>query len=372
MPAHPHFRQFIILFIAGVILGFSYPPEGKATTYLSIEELVQLYPGQELIAKKFKQIVDSKPTPISPQIQEAPVRIAFIYPGKQISDYWSRSVLSFKKRMDEIGLRYEISEFTSHSGDIRLQEAQLRKALATDPDYLVYTLDVARHKRLVERLIHEGRPKIILQNITTPIKEWLNNPPFFYVGFDHATGTRLLAESITKQNPQGGDYGLLYYSQGYVSKMRGDTFMKFMENTGNWHLKDSYYTDGERQKAKYATSDLLKDPDLRLIYSCSTDISFGALDALRETGRRDDIIINGWGGGSNELQAIADGKLDLTVMRINDDNGVAMAEAIRLDVEGKTDHVPMVFSGDFVVVKKGITAAELQALKERAFRYSGI
>lgn len=371
MPPFSHFRQVTLLFTVTITLVLFNTAQGNTTSYLTLEELIQQYPAQASIGKNFKKIVDSKGTLIAPGIQNQPVRIAIIYPGKQVSDYWRRSVLSLKKRMDEIGMRYEISEFFSHSGDIRLQEAQLRKALTADPDYLVYTMDVERHKRLVERLIHKGRPKIILQNITTPIKEWQHKQPFLYVGFDHLTGTRLLLESMAKQLSQGGEYGVLFHSQGYVSKMRGDTFIRMMKTRTNWHLKDSYYTDGEREKAKYATLNLLTDPQLRLIYSCATDTTFGALDALIETGKLGDVIINGWGGGSSELQAIRDGKLDLTVMRINDDNGVAMAEAIRLDLEEKTDQVPIVFSGDFVVVKKGITAEQLHSLEERSFRYSG-
>ena len=57
-------------------------------------------------------------------------------------------------------------------------------------------------------------------------------------------------------------------------------------------------------------------------------------------------------------------------MRMNDDNGVAMAEAIHLDIEGKTDEIPTIFSGDFTLVKKGMSIKELNELQHRAFRYS--
>lgn len=345
--------------------------QALASTYISLEELNGEHPEQSLIVQNFKAIVAAKGIPIAPNTQTQPVRIAFIYPGKQLSDYWKRSVLSFKRRMDEIGLRYELSDYFSQPGDIRLQEAQLRKALATKPDYLVYTLDMERHKRLVERLIHKGKPKVILQNITTPVKEWHDRQPFLYVGFDHVTGTRMLAAAINTLLPQGGTYGVLFHSRGYISKMRGDSFIHIMNKSGKWKLKDSYYTDGDRKKAKYATLDLLQDPELKLIYSCSTDISFGAIDGLTKAGKLSSVILNGWGGGSSELQAIRRGNIDLTIMRINDDNGIAMAEAIHLDVEGKTRQVPIVFSGDFAIVTKDTSEQQLQVLKERSFRYSG-
>lgn len=345
----------------------------SASAYFTFEEVVKLHPEQSAVVKNFKTVVDAKGKAIAANVQKTPVRIAFIYPGDQVSDYWKRSVLSFTKRMDEIGLRYEIQNYFSQSGDIRLQEGQLREALANDPDYLVYTLDVNRHKRLVEQLISKRHPKIILQNVTTPLKEWHGKPPFLYVGFDHVTGTRLLAERIESRldKSEKGSYAVLFYSQGYVSEMRGETFIRLMAKK-QWKLKDSYYTDGKREKAKLATLEILSDPKVKLIYACSTDVAFGALDALRETGKLGSVIINGWGGGSDELQAVLEGTLDLTVMRINDDNGVAMAEAIRLDLEGEKSQVPIVFSGDFAVVEKGITEEKLQALRERSFRYSGV
>ncbi|OQY59595.1 MAG: hypothetical protein B6245_05820 [Desulfobacteraceae bacterium 4572_88] len=80
--------------------------------------------------------------------------------------------------------------------------------------------------------------------------------------------------------------------------------------------------------------------------------------------------MNGWGGGGPELEAIVGNELDVTLMRMNDDNGVAMAEAIRLDIEGKGDAVPTIFSGDFVLVEKGICQKKLNQLKSKAFRYS--
>lgn len=362
--------HFVLIIVTTIIL---YPNFLSASSYFTFEEVVSLHPKQATVSKNFKKVVDAKGKAIIPGVQKDPVSIAFIYPGNQVSDYWKRSVVSFTQRMDEIGLRYEIKNYFSQSGDIRLQERQLRKALSTDPDYLVYTLDVNRHKRLVERLISRGHPKIILQNITTPLKEWHHKiHPFLYVGFDHANGTRLLAEHLESRLAKGGNYAVLFYSLGYVSEMRGETFIRLMAKKRQWQLKHMYYTDGKREKAKLAALEILSDPKVKLIYSCSTDVAFGVIDALRETGRLGSVMINGWGGGGDELQEIVEGNLDLTVMRINDDNGVAMAEAIRLDIEGKTDQVPIIFSGDLVVVEKGITKKKLQALQERSFRYSGV
>ena len=57
-------------------------------------------------------------------------------------------------------------------------------------------------------------------------------------------------------------------------------------------------------------------------------------------------------------------------MRMNDDNGVAMAEAIKLDITANSADVPTIYSGEFRIVKKGMKKEKLDEYKKRAFRYT--
>ncbi len=341
--------------------------------YISIDKFHSIHPEQKSIYKKFSKRVETKGVPVGKNLQSKLVKIVFIYPGQQVSDYWRRSIKSFKGRMDQIKIRYKISEFFSKPVvDYRTQEKQIKKALEESPDYLVFTLDVKKHQRIIERIITKDKPKIILQNITTPLKAWKGKHPFLYVGFDHEAGSRLIAKHYIKKTSGTGEYALLYFSQGYVSAMRGDTFVNYLKKKSKLKLISSYYTNGNRKKTKEATLNILKEyPNIKFIYACSTDVALGAIDALRISDRIGNVMINGWGGGSVELDMILKRQMDMTVMRINDDNGVAMAEAVRYDIEGKRDEVPLIYSGNFVLIKKGINTKKLHNLKKRAFRYSG-
>ncbi|MGB0989833.1 MAG: hypothetical protein ACPGUI_03280 [Halarcobacter sp.] len=62
--------------------------------------------------------------------------------------------------------------------------------------------------------------------------------------------------------------------------------------------------------------------------------------------------------------------MDVTVMRMNDDNGVAMAEAIKFDISNQSYKVPTIYSGEFALVDKNIDKTELENLKNIAFRYT--
>jgi len=344
----------------------------RASDYWLLDDFNREFPAEADKARSFSQVVDRPTVPYSGDRQE-PVRVTFLYPGIQVSDYWRRSIASFRGRMDEIGLPLTIDEhFTRPGTELALQHQLLRDLQTKNPDYLVFTLDASRHADMVERIMVEGGTKVILQNITTPLRAFRRQQPFMYVGFDHAEGTQLLAGRFIELFPAGGRFAILYGTQGYVSRLRGGTFL---DRVGMWpgmNLVASYYVDFNRERAFNAASELLSEqPDLDFIYAVSTDIAHGVVDALKEAGRLGSVTVNGWGGGGSELAAIQAGELDFTVMRMNDDNGVAMAEAIRLDVTGRGDAVPLVFAGQMVMVGQATSAPRMRSLQDHAFRYSG-
>lgn len=347
------------------------PASAQNQEYWSFQEYLATFPEQQPLFEHFSERVRKPARPLTAPTGK-PVQIAIIYPGEQVSDYWYRSQQSFTSRLQEIGVRYTLeSHFFRPDTGLREQERQIANALANNPDYLIFTLDAQRHRVLIEKIMARGRPKLILQNITTPLKRWGSHQPFFYVGFDHSEGTRLLTEAIKKTTGGQASYLMLYGTQGYVSMARGDEFIRLTSRQPGFIQRQAFYTDVNREKSTRAVLQAMAiAPDINLIYACTTDIAIGAIDALKILGKEDEVVLNGWGGGSAELDALEQGSLDLTVMRMNDDNGVAMAEAIRLDLEGNRGQIPRVYSGDFVVIRQDTPAAELERLKSYAFRYS--
>ncbi|WMC10545.1 substrate-binding domain-containing protein [Oceanimonas pelagia] len=339
--------------------------------YWTFQEYMEAFPEQRHLANEFAARVRQPALPWH-HASAVPVRIAMLTPDVQISDYWLRNRLSLTRRLQEMGLPYTLQNFSFHPAtSIRQQEALLAQALRSRPDYLIFTLNALRHRVLVDKIIARGHPKLILMNITTPLKSWQENQPFFYVGFDHKEGTRLLTDAITRLTGPQTNYLMLYGSQGYVSQARGDEFIRLTSHRPGFVQRQAFYTDIDRARASQAVQQALTaHPDINLVYACTTDVALGAADGLQALGKRHSVLLNGWGGGSAELEAMARGELDLTVMRMNDDNGVAMAEAIRLDQEGKANRLPLVYSGDFAVVDRHTPADRLERLKAHAFRYS--
>ena len=345
--------------------------------YWLLDEYLEAYPEQVDITASFVRRVQMPAQKVlsvrGGGLKRAKaLKVVVVYPGLQVSDYWRRSVSSFRARLEEIGLNFTLEEhFTKPGSDIRLQSKLIAAARESAPDYLVFTLDALRHRGMIERIMATGTTKVILQNITTPIRAFGLNQPFLYVGFDHETGARMLAKRYKAELPQGARYAIFYGTKGYVSQLRGGVFLQDMSGHPNTKLVASYYVNFDRSRSYKAAIELLSEyPNLDFIYASSTDIAHGIVDALKETRRLGSVMVNGWGGGESELSAIEAGELNFTVMRMNDDNGAAMAEAIRLDVEENTGQVPAVYSGDFVLVDQKTTKKELTALKDYAFRYS--
>ncbi|MCL4111287.1 UNVERIFIED_CONTAM: hypothetical protein GTU68_061818 [Idotea baltica] len=336
--------------------------------YWEYQDYLSKFPEQKALTDKMIEAVQNYPVPLR-KIQDEPITISVVYPGQQISDYWVRNIEAFEKRLDKLRINYQINQvFTRVNADITQQSISLQEAIENKTDYLIFTLDTTRHRKFIEHVLTSTDTKLILQNITTPVRSWADRQPFMYVGFDHATGSLKLAEYFKSNSKSDSQYSVLYRSEGYISDARGDTFIHDVNTDTNFALKSSFYTKSDKESGYQAAKiSIAKDKDLDFIYACATDVALGAADAIRESGR--DILLNGWGGGSAELEAIERGDLDVTVMRMNDDTGIAMAEAIKWDLTGLA--VPTVYSGDFELVTKEDSPERISELKQRAFRYSG-
>ncbi|WP_420549229.1 substrate-binding domain-containing protein [Curvivirga sp.] len=362
-------RATILLFCFSLLGQVSYAQ--TLDEYWTLSEYETLYPKQTELGDAFNQVVCNDAEALLVEQQER-VKILMVYPGVQVSDYWRRSVRSFEARMLELGVSYRLeSYFTKAGTELALQADLLAGSIADEPDVLVFTLDAKRHKDIINRILIRGKTKVVLQNITTPLKDFKEQQPYMYVGFDHLKGTRILADKYLERFPGGAKYAVLYGSRGYVSKLRGDGFISFMSEHEKMEFVGGKYTNFDREKSSIAAMELLSEhPDLDFIYAASTDIAHGITDALKELNMLGKVIVNGWGGGSSEIQAMADGEIDFTVMRMNDDNGVAMAEAVKLLIEGREEEVPLVYSGEIRLLDEAVSAEQIHDMRNFAFRYS--
>ena len=130
---------------------------------------------------------------------------------------------------------------------------------------------------------------------------------------------------------------------------------------------------GQREGGFAGTSLILQSyPEATIIHNANTAMAMGSVEAQVSVGKEKDIFSTGWGGTGLELDAIRRGELDATPMRMGDDVGAATAEAIKADLEGRADELPLVFLGRITVAHDQMSADEIDALEQEAFRFSGV
>ena len=319
----------------------------------------------------FSRIIEGDSQPILIQYAR-PITVYFINPTQQLSDYWRRNQIAFKSRLSELGIAATIKV---HDIKVNSPEIQKRKllsrALATNPDFIILTLDTAPDVGFVETIMKDRNTHLMVQNITEPIQSWLHYQPLIYVGFDHAVGTKILADYFCRTFLSGSSYAVNNFYPSYISELRGKKFIEVVSEKTSFNMLSHVYTEATHGSARMHTRTLIDEfPDIDFIYASSTDIALGTISALQSMGRSD-IKVNGWGGGSNELEALARNELAVTVMRMNDDNGVAMAEAVKLSLEDKEHAIPLVYSGRFKLLTSETDPEQVIKFQEYAFRYSG-
>lgn len=338
---------------------------------LTLEKLVRGDPAQGRLLASFSAMVEGPALP--GPVPDREVVIAAIYPELQESQYWTSNLYALAARLAERGIRHRLLRYPSTPQDVDFQLTQIREALTQDPDYLLFHLDSPRHVHAVEWLLSRQRPAILLQNVTSLPLSWREGPrPLISTGFDHQTGTAMLARHLlsfpTRDTVR---YAMLTPKPGHLSQVRGDHFVAVATASGYPAPVERYYLLTDVELARKAALELVRHhPELSFIYAATTDLALGAAQAVAELGRCGGIMVNGWGGGENELAAVLDARLDVTVMRMNDDAGVAQAEAIWLDLTGRRDQIPLLWSGRLQLVDTDMDAMEIESLRSRAFRYS--
>ncbi|WP_345043927.1 substrate-binding domain-containing protein [Georgenia daeguensis] len=349
------------------------PAAAEERGYYHLDEWWEAAPDDQARHDAFMQLVQADAEASNLESDE-PLKIAFLFPSLELSDAWGRLGLAITGRLDDLGIEYETTEFLIRPDEHDRQATQIEQIIAEADkwDYVVVgPSEYTAQKRNLERLA-EAVPTLV-QNIVNPFTDITpGSEPITHVGFDHSVGAQALCEWTIEQTGGEGEFALLRYVPGLVDELRSDVFAECLEENSNMTLVGDYEAEGDTDQAYTGTNALIgANPDIAMLHSGSTAVSLGALAGLRERGMLDDVIVNGWGGGQDELDAIIKGDLDVTAFRVNDDWGVSVAEAIRLHAEGRQDEIPYVIAATIETVDKSMSAEEIEAKTDYAFRYSG-
>lgn len=308
--------------------------------------------------------------------QDAPIQIALIYPSSDTSDFWARNYLAMTKRLDELGITYETTEFASRQIEHSLQTTYANQVVQ-DKD--LYDYVIFGPSELAIQGDNISKLAAVKDDLTTyvwafhtPLKD-LEHQPAGWFDFSSAAGALTMCDYMIERLGEGVTMAMNRGIPGITDNQRSGDFKACVEEKAGWTTVYEHYGEYQREGGFAGTSLILQSyPEAKIIHNANTAMAMGSVEAQVAVAKEKEIFSTGWGGTGLELDAIRRGELDATPMRMGDDVGAATAEAIKADLEGRADDLPFVFLGRITIAHDQMSAEELDALQQEAFRFSGV
>ncbi len=302
-----------------------------------------------------------------------PVKIAVIYPSLDVSDAWLRSYLAMEARLNELGIPFEALQLASGMGDHQLQTTYTDQVLQEDFDYIVFGPTELQIQAENIQALMDGGQKVIILNYDSVLKQFGDNQPMMYTSFSHFAGSQIMCDWVINTLGTEGVYAMNRGVVGIIDDQRSGGFADCLAENSNWELAYEHYGDFLREGGTTGTQQIISAyPEVTLIHNANTAMAMGSLSAVQAMDAQDRVMVTAWGGTGEELEALLLGELRATPMRMSDDIGVSMAEAIRYDLEGRADELPLVFVGRITIATGDMPAEQIHAMREEAFRYTGV
>ncbi len=115
--------------------------------------------------------------------------------------------------------------------------------------------------------------------------------------------------------------------------MRAQGYQTMLERYSDWEMVAQQTGDNSREEAEKVMKLFLEqEPDLRVVFAESDEMALGAIDAIGKSGKTcgedGDIIVISFGGSKAGIEAVKEGKLNVT-FECNPGQGPKAAELIQ-------------------------------------------
>ena len=306
---------------------------------------------------------------------DAPIQIALIYPSSDTSDFWARNYLAMTKRLDQLGINYETTEFASRQIEHSLQTTYANQVSQDSAiyDYVIFgPSELAIQADNISTLAGNDDFSTYVWAFHTPLKA-LENQPDGWFDFSSAAGALTMCDYMIGRLGENVTMAMNRGIPGITDNQRSGDFKACVEEKAGWTTVYEHYGEYQREGGFAGTSLILQAyQEASVIHNANTAMAMGSVEAQVSVGKEKDVFSTGWGGTGIELEAIRAGNLNATPMRMGDDVGAATAEAIKADLEGRADDLPFVFLGRITVAHDQMSLEEIDALEQEAFRFSGV
>lgn len=363
-------RYFFIILVMCVCVSSAAHSASMVMDLMDGKAFYTLMPRQGPLAEQFSATVHAPPNPIR-ITQKRPAQVAIVLFGDAESMDNKALLNTFRRRMRELNIDYRLDIYvdtSEHGADIVFY-SKLAKA---EPDYIVMTKLGAVQRRFLERFLRSGLSKVIVYDFASPLTHWLNHPPLMYLGFDQKKVTTMLAGYLNRQLLTDARIAAFVLPAGYLSHTRCDFFLDEMM-AYNRRISDIYVVADNANNAFDKAQQVLKNNPPDFIFSCSQAISEGVSAALVKMAQRVDsaelsVKTNGWGVSSQGVLSLIERHIAVTALFMKDDASIAIAEAIKLDLEGR--NMPNLYVSNATLMPSDLHPDVLKFMMQHAYVYS--
>ena len=304
-----------------------------------------------------------------------PISIALIYPSADVSDFWRRSYIAMTQRLEELNIKFETLEFESQQIQHSLQTQFTNEVISQKDkfDFVVFgpsELSLQAHN--IDKLASQHAFETFIWAFHTPLKKFKQQPRMWF-DFSSSVGALTLCQHMIKRLGSNRIIGMNRGIPGVTDDQRSGEFKSCTEREGDWEVAYEHFGQ-YRQAGGKDGANLMQQyyPDISYIHNANTAMTLGAIEAVATVDKLQRPLLSGWGGTALEVEAVRNGDLNATPMRMNDDLGVATAEAIKYILDNREHELPLIYLGRIEILDDSMTSKEITSKETQAFRYSGV
>ena len=269
-----------------------------------------MYPNGAVYYKDIAQIIHEV------SVSDGSIKIGFVM-KTLINEYWSTVKAGIEDevaRLNEMGIDVEVDiQAGASDSDKEGQLAVLRNMINQKYDVIVVCpISDANLTPGIEEAQKAGIPIVSMNT-------YFDGDPYvdYYIGASFFAQGQMAAQWIADQNPDGGDVAVIMGLADATSAIGcTDGFEDWIQNNPDSGLKvvDVQSADWDRVKAQDVTATLLKQyPDLVAVF-CNNDVmALGSVEAVKQAGKLDQVMVVGRDGTSEAIASIQSGELAASI-----------------------------------------------------------
>ncbi|MGI6141278.1 MAG: sugar ABC transporter substrate-binding protein [Caldicoprobacterales bacterium] len=228
---------------------------------------------------------------------------------------WIEASEGAKAAGEDFGMDVEVvAPIESNNNDEQIQLAQ--QVIAQQKDILI--MCPADSTGIVPVIEEVNAANIPVINLNTRISKEVGNAQYeTFVVADNTICATLCAEELVKLAGEKGKVLILEGpSGGQVTIDLSNGAQAVFNKYPDIEIVDIQDAKFDRSTAFNTVQNVLQaHPDIKIIFSCNDEMALGAIEALDEAGKLDDVVVGGIDGNQDALAAIKEGRMEVTVYK---------------------------------------------------------